>query len=121
MTNAVKGLLLSALVFPGVGQIALKRYQRGVVLILATLAGLVVIVAKATRQAMQVFEAIESGGGAIDADAIAQAIAQSTAPSDSLVLNLVLVTITACWIYAAVDAYRIGRQHDLRQRSAQRS
>jgi TM2 domain-containing membrane protein YozV len=113
MTNAVKGGLLSALVFPGLGQIALKRYQRGVVLMLTVLAGLAVIVVNATRQAVRIFETIESGGGAIDRDAIARA-AQAAASSDSLIINLLLVVITICWIYGIVDAYRIGKQQDLR-------
>ena len=115
MTNATKGVLLSALVFPGLGQIALKRYQRGVVLTLATMAGLVVIVIKATREAGRILETIASGGGVIDQDAMSRAIAQSTAWSDNLAFNLLLVAITLCWVYAAVDAYRIGKQQDLRQ------
>jgi urease gamma subunit len=115
MTNAIKGVLFSALVFPGLGQIALKRYQRGVVLMLATVAGLVVIVANATREARRILETIESGGGVIDQDAMSRAIAQSTAWSDNLAFNLLLFAITLCWVYAAVDAYRIGKQQDLRQ------
>ena len=117
MTNAVRGGLLSALVFPGVGQIALKRYRRGVVLMLAVLAGLVVMVGDAARQAARMFETIESGGGAIDRDAIARAAAQATVPSDSLVINLLFFAITICWFYGVVDAYRIGKQQDLAQAS----
>lgn len=120
MTNAVKGVLLSALVFPGLGQIALKRYRRGVVLMLVVLAGLAVIVVKAARQAVRIIETIESGGGVIDRDAVARAVAQSAAPSDSLVISLLVFVITSCWIYAVVDSYRIGKQQDLRQANEQR-
>ncbi len=115
MTNAVKGALLSAVVLPGVGQIALKRYQRGVVLMVAVLAGLAVMVRDAARQAARMFETIQSEGGAIDRDAIARAAAQATVPSDSLVINLLFFAITICWMYGVVDAYRIGKQQDLRQ------
>lgn len=115
MTNAIKGLLLSALVFPGLGQIVLKRYQRGVVLMLATVAGLVVTVAKATREARRILESIEAGGGVVDQDAMSRAIAQATSWSGNLAFNLLLAAIVLCWIYAAVDAYRIGKQQDLRQ------
>ncbi len=115
MTNAIKGVLLSALVFPGLGQIALKRYQRGVALMLATLTGFVVIVANAIREARRILETIEAEGGVIDQDAMSRAIAQSTAWSDNLAFNLFLFAITLCWVYAAVDAYRIGKQQDLRQ------
>jgi hypothetical protein len=115
MTNAVKGVLLSTLVFPGLGQIALKRYRRGVVLMLVTVAGLVAIVAKATREAWRILETIESEGGVIDEDAISRAIAQATAWSGNLGFNLLLFAIALCWVYAAVDAYRIGKQQDLGQ------
>lgn len=115
MTNAIKGVLLSALVFPGLGQIVLKRYQRGVVLMLTTLAGLVVIVANATWGARRILETIESGSGVIDQDAMSRAIAQATSWSGNLAFNLLLFAITLCWVYAAVDAYRIGKQQDLRQ------
>lgn len=114
MTNAVKGVVLSALVFPGAGQIALKRYQRGVMFMLATVAGLVVIVANAAREAGRILNTIEAGGGVIDEDAMSRAIAEATAWSGNLSFNLLLFAITLCWIYAAVDAYRIGKQQDLR-------
>jgi urease gamma subunit len=115
MTNAMKGVLLSALVFPGLGQIVLKRYQRGVVLMLATVVGLVVIVVKAAREAGRILETIEAGGGVIDQDAMSRAIEQATAWSGNLAFNLLLVAITLVWIYSAVDAYRIGKQQDLGQ------
>ncbi len=115
MTNATKGVLLSALVFPGLGQIALKRYERGVVLILASLAGLVVLVAKATREAKRILETIESGGGVIDPDAMSRAIAEATSWSGNLAFNLLLVAIMLLWMYSAFDAYRIGKQQDLRE------
>ncbi|MFZ5862250.1 MAG: hypothetical protein ACOYXR_05350 [Nitrospirota bacterium] len=115
MTNATKGALLSALGFPGLGQIALKRYQRGVVWMLASVAGLVLMVATAAREAGRILETIEAEGGVVDQDAMSRAIAQATAWSGNLDLNLLVLAITLCWIYAAVDAYRIGKQQDLHQ------
>jgi hypothetical protein len=114
MTNAVKGVLLSGLVFPGLGQIALKQVRRGVAFILATVAGLVVIVAKAAQEARRILDTIQAEGGVIDEDAMSRAIAEATAWSGNLAFNLLLFAITLCWIYAAVDAYRIGKQQDLR-------
>jgi hypothetical protein len=115
-TNAVKGALLSALVFPGLGQIVLKRYRRGIVLLLAPLAGLVAMVATATREAGRILATIEAEGGVIDQDAMSRAIAQSTSWSGNLTFNLLLIAIALCWVYSAVDAYRIGKQQDLRQK-----
>jgi len=114
-TNAIKGVVLSALVFPGLGQIVLKRYQRGIAFALATLAGLVAIVAAATREATRILAAIEAQGGVIDEDAMSRAIAEATSWSGHLTFNLLLIAIALCWVYSAVDAYRIGKQQDLRQ------
>ncbi len=113
MTNALKAGLLSALVFPGLGQIALKRYRRGVVLLLLVLAGLVVVAVKAARQALTMLQTIESEGGVVDQEAIARAAAQATTTSDSLSINLLLIAIAICWLYAVIDAYRIGKEQDL--------
>jgi hypothetical protein len=77
----------------------------------------VVIVAKAAREAGRILETIQAEGGVIDQDTMSRAIDQATAWSGNLAINLLLVAITLCWIYAAVDAYRIGKQQDLRHAS----
>ncbi|MEW6683260.1 MAG: hypothetical protein AB1451_10130 [Nitrospirota bacterium] len=112
-TKATKGVLLSALVFPGLGQIALKRYQRGVAFVLATLVGLMLIVAIATREAGRNLATIESEGVVIDQEAMSRAIAEATSWSGNLTFNLLLIAIALCWVYAAGDAYRIGKQQDV--------
>ena len=59
MKNAWKGALLSGLVFPGLGEIVLGRFKRGLLLIGIVLAGLVGIVAEATIHALAILEKIE--------------------------------------------------------------
>lgn len=112
MTNAMKGLLLSALLFPGLGQIALKRHQRGVAFVVATLVGLVLITVVATREAGRILATIHAEGGVMDQDAMSRAIAEATSWSGNLTFNLLLIAIALCWIYSAVDAYRIGKEQD---------
>lgn len=112
MTNALKSAMLSALVFPGLGQIALKRYRRGVALMLTSLASVAMIVAKAAREALSAFETLQSGGGVMNQDAISLAVGRSAGPSDGLTFTLLVLVSTICWMYSVVDAYRIGRQQD---------
>jgi hypothetical protein len=109
MNNALKGALLSGLVWPGLGQVVLKHYKRGIVLMLTVLAGLSVMVVIAVQQARTVIEKMASEGGIIDRSAISNAVAQATASFDGLVLNLLLFVIVMCWIFGIVDAYRIGK------------
>src|SRR3990172_4874960 len=107
MSNSLKAALLSGLVFPGIGQVVLKRYRRGMVLMLTVLACLSVIVAKAVQQAFSILKQIELAGGVINMDAISNVATQSSTTSDGLVFNSVLSLIIVCWILGVVDAYRI--------------
>ncbi len=117
MSNSLKAALLSGLVFPGIGQVVLKRYRRGVVLMLIVLACLSIVVAKAVQQAFFVLKQIELAGGTINMDAISNAATQSSTNSDSIVFNAILLLIIVCWILGVVDAYRIGKKRDLEEQS----
>jgi hypothetical protein len=109
MKNSLKGALLSGLVFPGLGQIVLKRYWRGGTLMLTVMAGLYVMIVTAVQQAYAILDSIETQSGVPDSNAISQAVAAS----DSPVITAVSLLIFVCWIVATIDAYRIGKQKDL--------
>jgi hypothetical protein len=113
MTNSLKGALLSGLVLPGLGQVSLKHYKRGAVLMLTVLISLSVIVAKAAQLALTILEKLEIEGGAISVSAIAQAVTQASSPSDSLTVNFFTLLIILCWVIGVVDAYRIGKKLDI--------
>ena len=113
MTNAFKGALLSGLILPGLGQIVLKRYIRGGVIILAVLVSTTVFVAKAAERALAILEKIALEGGVISTDAILNATKQASANSGNSTLNLLLILIGVCWVAGTVDAYIIGRKKDL--------
>jgi large-conductance mechanosensitive channel len=117
MNNALKAALLSGLVFPGLGQVNLKHYKRGIALMLIVSASLLVIVVKVVLQAFLILEKIESGGQAINMSSILNATTQASTTSDSLLYNFVLFLIIACWIIGIVDAYRIGKKKDLEEQS----
>ena len=115
MNNSLKGAVLSGLVFPGLGQVVLKHYKRGAVLILTVLLSLSLIVVKVVQQALAILEQIESEGGTLDMDTISSAAAQASTASGSFVVNL-LLAILLCWIIGILDAYRIGKRKDLEGR-----
>jgi hypothetical protein len=117
MRNAVKGIVLSGLVLPGLGQVVLKSYKRGIILILIVLAAFSTIVVSAARQALTVLEKVESGGGLADMESITAAATQSATTADHLLINFALLLILICWIVSIVDAYTTGRKLDLEERS----
>jgi hypothetical protein len=113
MRNAVKGALLSGLVFPGLGQLVLKNYRRGVALVLVSSASLSLIVLKAWQQASLILEKIESGDRVLDPGTISQVAKGTTAQSDQLIFSLAPLIFILCWVIGMVDAYRIGKKKDL--------
>lgn len=113
MKNALKGALLSGLVFPGLGQIVLKHHRKGAFLIFVVLSGLVMFVTLAVRQAMVVLEKIQAAGGALDAATINRTAHQVATDKASQLLNFLLFFLIICWIFGMVDAYRLGKKKDV--------
>ena len=117
MKNSLKGAFLSGLIFPGLGQIILKHYKRGTVIMLTVLVGMSVFIVKAVQHALDILEKIESQGGAISMSTISNAATQASATSGNLTFNIVLLLVILCWIMGVVDAYRIGKIKDIEEGS----
>jgi len=108
MKRSSKAALLSGLIFPGIGHIILKQYLRGAVLILFSLAALSVIVTRAYQSALTIVDRINSGDIPVDTAAIADMVSNSTSGTDSLIDNLALLVLGACWLIGIIDSYRLG-------------
>lgn len=117
MNNAIKGMLLSGLVWPGLGQVVLKSYKRGIALMLFVLIAFIWVVVSASRQALAVLEKVASEGGAVDMESISHAASQATTAGDHLLSRLTLLLMLVCWLVGVVDAYATGRKIDLEGRS----
>jgi hypothetical protein len=117
MNNSLKGVFLSGLIFPGLGQVVLKHYKRGAVIMLTVLVSLSIVVVKAVQHALAILEKIESEGGAISMSTISDAATQASTTSGSLTFNLALLLVILCWIIGVVDAYRIGKKKDIEEGS----
>lgn len=117
MKHSVKAAVLSGAVFPGLGQLFLKHYVRGVGLMLAVAVGLFEVVKIALEQALAILEKIQWQGGTIDMAAISNAAARASTSSGSRTFNLFLLFIVACWLFGTVDAYRLGQKKDREEQS----
>jgi TM2 domain-containing membrane protein YozV len=115
MTNALKGALLSGLVLPGLGQMLLKRYMRGLAFIAVVVGGLAVMVLKASQLAYSIVEKMELDSRGMDMQTITDAATRAAATSDNRSFNLCLGLIIVTWLFSIVDAYVIGRKMDARQ------
>jgi ABC-type dipeptide/oligopeptide/nickel transport system permease component len=121
MKNSLKGAFWSGLIFPGLGQIVLKHYKRGAVIMITVLVCMSVFIVKAVLHALDILEKFESQGGAISMSTITNAVTQASATSGNLTFNIVLLLVILCWIIGVVDAYRIGKIKDIEEGSARQA
>jgi hypothetical protein len=113
MKNSLKGPLLSGLVYPGSGQVMLKRYGRGITLICIVTCALVVFFLIALQRAFTIMDKLRLEGGIIDMNTISKAAAQASTASDNLIMTFCLLLILICWLIGMVDAYLTGKKMDV--------
>ena len=112
MRQSLKAPLLSALVFPGLGQFALRRRWRGVLFMLAVIVGLGFVVLKASQLASGILEKIVTEGGALDVAAISDAVTQAMASTQGRGMGLAFWFAILAWALSVADAWWLGRQAD---------
>ena len=100
MKQAIKGVLLSGLVFPGLGQLALKRPARGI-------AFLVVALASVIRLVMTTVDAVMASLPSLDPSTTANLVQAPTGGSGPAFWVFIL-----CWLLSLVDAYLLGARKD---------
>lgn len=108
MSRSTTALLLSALVFPGAGHLYLKRRSRALLFIVPSLVAVVYFVTDAIERAGEMADQIMSGSLGSDPVAIAARLEQ--AGPTSILVDVAIYVMLACWIAAAVDAWLLGRK-----------
>ena len=110
MKISTKAALLSGLVFPGTGQIYLKRFLRGITIMVLTFSGIGVIVWMATVRALAVLEQMQNQLNQADMTTISNVALASSADHTSIYYKPVLLFILCCWLFSIIDAYRTGKK-----------
>lgn len=118
MNHAILGLLLSGLVFPGLGQLALKSWKKAFIFISITLISFISIIITTINQANTAMEKIQAEGGKIDLDSVSQAMNQALSASDQLIYSVAYSILVICWLAGVMDAYRTGKNKDRQQTPA---
>ena len=117
MKVSSKAALLSAFAFPGVGQLYLKVYWRGLVIMLISFVGLGYLIWSATVSALQPLDEviIKMQSGTMNVQEISGIVGSKTlitAPYHDAVLYF----IACLWIFAIIDAYIIGKQIETKKK-----
>jgi TM2 domain-containing membrane protein YozV len=113
MKISYKAALLSAFVFPGVGQFYLKRHWRGLMIMFPVVTGLGYIVWSATVAALGVLDdaAVMLQGGAMNLQEISNIVGSKVSAAGPL--HEAVFYLTICfWIFSVIDAYIIGKEKE---------
>lgn len=116
MNKATKGVLLSGLVLPGLGQIVLKRWGRGVCIIVAVSVCFTVMIVEAVQLVFAVME-MASGGGTVKVTNLWGLVKELSIGSEIIAINICFLLISIIWFAAVIDAYFLGRGLDMEHSS----
>lgn len=118
MKKSTKAALLSGLVFPGLGNLYLKRWLSGILLVGIAGYALYSIVSIMMRIALDITAKIESGAVPSDLDAVTLLVSEQLEVVERLT-NIASLTLLGCWIVGIVSAYWLGRVQDLKEAKEQ--
>ena len=109
MNRSLPAALLSALVFPGAGQIYLERRRRGWAIVFTVLAALLYLLSHIAGPLMALADEIKDGRLALDPLLIASRV-HALGLVDNPALTAALLVIVACWAGSTIDAFVLGRR-----------
>ena len=108
MKPTTKAALVSALIFPGLGHLVLKRPLRGCLFVVPALLAIGFLLRTTLELANTLVAEINSGKLALDPiDVIARIHATGV---DNPATNAASLVILLCWIGSVADAYWLGRR-----------
>jgi TM2 domain-containing membrane protein YozV len=110
MNIAAKAALFNALLFPGWGQIYLKKYKKGILIIIATVAGVVSILLSVVQTTTALLKAVPFKKGTITLIAVVQTAIKAIKALNLSYLSLILLSMILLWIFSIIDAYQIGKK-----------
>jgi len=110
MNPAIKAALYNALLFPGWGHFYLKRYKRGMLIMLPVLAGIIFICWSLIQVVMDILRAAPPQKSSVDINTVFKLTDDSLKTLDSTTLSFIMFIIISLWIFSIIDAYRIGKK-----------
>ena len=108
MKRPVVAALLSGLVFPGAGQLYLKRPLRACVFLIPAAVAVVIFIQGLVSRASDMLDQINAGTLLPDPVAIAAQLEKQD--GGSLLSNVCAFVMIACWVLSVLDAYLLARK-----------
>lgn len=110
MRKAIKSALLSALIFPGVGQISAGFKKRGWFIVLANCVLLYLLMNEIIQLAYSTINTMKKNDVVMDIETISGATSNQIDFSDNSYLNSLLIILIISWVFSTIDAYRLGNK-----------
>jgi len=108
MKKSTKAVLFNAFLFPGWGQIYLKQYKKGVLIISAILAGTLSILWSIIQITRDILKLTPFKKGTVTFDAIIHLAINSINSMNYFHLFLILFFMLLLWILSMLDSYQSG-------------
>jgi len=111
MKKSTKAVLLSGLVFPGLGHLYLKRWMVGAILFVIAASASWYIGTVVMETATVIVEKIQSGAVTSDIDTITRLAAEQSSGTEQAI-KLAKIVWLACWVIGIVGSWWQGRAQD---------
>ena len=110
MNLATKAALFNALLFPGWGQIYLKNYKKGILIIVAIIAGVISILWSVVQTTIALLKVAPLKKGSVNFSAVVNLAIDSIKALNLFYLYLILFFMILLWIFSIIDAYISGKK-----------
>jgi hypothetical protein len=110
MNIATKAALFNAILFPGWGQICLKKYKKGILIIIAIIAGCISILWSVAQATINILKIAPFKKGTVTFSVIVQLAVDAIKALNLFYLFWVLFFMILLWIFSIIDAYQSGKK-----------
>ena len=112
MKTSTKAALLSALVYPGIGQLSYHAYRRAILLILIFSIAAYFYIEEVVSKYQPLIDKIKLGELALNAQALTYEISKNPIILDPKTVSTLTYILIISWLLGIVDAYCIGIKKD---------
>ncbi|KQC11237.1 MAG: hypothetical protein APR62_01735 [Smithella sp. SDB] len=110
MNKAIKAALFNALLFPGWGQIYLKQYKKGVLIISTIMAGTLSILWSVIQITRDILKISPFKKGTVTLSAVLQLVIDSIKVLNCTYMSLILFFMLFLWVCSMIDSYQSGKK-----------
>lgn len=110
MNLATKAALFNALLFPGWGEIYLKKYMRGILIIAAVLIGAISILLTIIQATLTILKIAPFKKGTVTLIAVVQLAIDAIKSLNLAYIFSIIMPLIVLWIASIFDAYYLGKQ-----------